>query len=43
MIRVNEALLSISVFSTLYRLIGSLTTNDKFLSGSSLSLDDLLA
>jgi hypothetical protein len=43
MIRVNEALLSISVFATLYRLIGSLTTNDKFLSDSSLSLDDLLA
>jgi hypothetical protein len=37
MIRFNEAPLSINVLTTLCRPIGSLTTNDKFLSDSSIS------
>jgi hypothetical protein len=36
-IRFNEASLSISVLATLYHLIGSLITNDKFQLDSSLS------
>jgi hypothetical protein len=37
MIRFNEAPLSINVLATLCRLIGNLTTNDKFLSDSFVS------
>jgi hypothetical protein len=36
-IRFNEALLSINVLATLCHLIGSLTTNSKFLSDNSVS------
>jgi hypothetical protein len=35
--RFNEALLSINVLATLYRPIGILTTNDKFLSDNFVS------